>query len=139
MKKNEINGNIASNQYGWGEYVLYKMYPKSRIAFDGRFETVYSLELHRAYFNLFSGKNGWRELLDKYNTDIALVQKGIPGTAEYLPSYGLLKQESDWVLVYEDDNSAVFIKTNEKNREILARYERNQLLITAQSVVSYFP
>ena len=44
MRQEGLAGNLLTD-YGWGQYVLWHLFPESRVAFDGRYRTVYPLPL----------------------------------------------------------------------------------------------
>jgi hypothetical protein len=98
-----IEGNIAINQFGYGEYLIFKLFPESRVAFDGRLRTVYPADIEQEYLNFMLGKKGWRILLEKYPTDIALLQKSTQ-------THSLLRDEPGWFLLHDGPYYALFLK-----------------------------
>ncbi len=108
IKNHNVKGNILPH-FEWGEYLMWSCYPDCRVAMDGRYENVYPDHVHQEYFDFLYGRDQWRVFLKKYPHDIVLLKAG---TRTAL----LMKQETDWRVVYGDQTSVVFMKTNHKNK-----------------------
>jgi len=87
--------------FNWGEYCLWRLYPRCLVAIDGRYETVYPEKVHREYFDFLMGREGWRSFLDQYPPDLILI--GIQSRV-----YGLLGRDSQWLQIYTDPSCALF-------------------------------
>jgi hypothetical protein len=99
-----LSGNLVTD-YGWGQFVLWHMHPESRVAFDGRYRTVYSSRLESEFLAFQSARPGLdprSAILDDYPTQLALVPVG-SGMERYLAS------RSDWRRVYGDEQASVFL------------------------------
>ena len=72
IKQHGLKGNILS-EFDWGEYLLWELYPDCKVAFDGRYETVYSKEVSLEFFNFLKGRGDWKVFLDKYPHDMILI------------------------------------------------------------------
>lgn len=55
--------------------------------------------------NFIFGVNDWDALLRQHWTDMALVK-------QHEPIYNLLKLTPDWLMLYEDSKSALFVNRN---------------------------
>jgi tetratricopeptide (TPR) repeat protein len=116
------------NEYTYGGYMLYAVYPKLQIFLDGRAEVFHRYEM-RDYIQLAGKKYlpnpEYKVFLDsflnKYEFDFAIIsiQKHLVmrrvGT--------LLMQDPSWALVYWDDDTEVFVRKNGKNDEIIKQLE----------------
>jgi hypothetical protein len=91
------------NEYHWGGYLIWKLYPSYRVYIDGRAD-VYGDEIIEDFFKAHDGEMGWREPLAKYGVRTVIVE---PNTA--LAS--LLRESSEWRNVFEDQKAAVFIRS----------------------------
>jgi len=100
IKTSGIQGNLAV-EFNWGEYVIWHLGPEIQVSVDGRRETVYSEEIYQDNLAFLFGEDGWSNLLDDYDTEIALI-------ARNGPAYHRIKTKDDWELIYEDDTSALF-------------------------------
>ncbi len=91
-------GNLF-NKYRWGGYLIWR---EVKVFVDGRAD-VYGRELIGDYLQVQRGEN-WKELLEKYKIEILLwPQKEILTT--------LLKESSEWQILYEDEIAIIFQKT----------------------------
>jgi hypothetical protein len=103
IEANRWQGNIIPN-FEWGEYVIWRTYPRCRVSMDGRLETVYSTELQREYFDFLHGRADWQIFLKKYAHDMVLIRKGSRTDS-------LMREQPDWRLAYEDRLSVIFLRT----------------------------
>lgn len=90
------------NAYGWGGYVIWKLYPQRRVFIDGRAD-VYGDALVEKYLSAENGERGWRATLDEYNVNAAMIRPDAPLAS-------LLEADAGWRKVYEDKQAAIFFK-----------------------------
>ena len=90
------------NDYGWGGYLIKRLYPAYRVYIDGRAD-VYGDAFMTETMRTFEGHIGWREPLDRLAVHTILIS---PDTA--LAS--LLRSDGEWQRVYEDDQAVIFTK-----------------------------
>jgi hypothetical protein len=105
LQDQQISGNLVTD-YGWGQFVIWHCFPQNRVAFDGRYRTVYSPELEKEFFALQRAgvdRPQTTPILDRHPTDIALVPAG-RSVDDYL------KQRSDFRCVYRDGQAAIFVR-----------------------------
>ena len=115
-----MSGNLLV-LFNWGSYALWKLYPQCRVAVDGRYEEVYSDDFidEVARFHYVGRGLSWMDLLNKYHSDIILIN------TEYEVYKYLLRLDS-WKIVYKDEISAVFIPARlKKNNWIIPDREYN--------------
>lgn len=101
LREHRPAGNLF-NTYGWGGYLIYSLYPEYRVFIDGRAD-VYGDELMEEYAQVSHVGARWREVLDRYQVAIALVEKAAPEAV-------LLESQPDWRLVYEGEVEKVFLR-----------------------------
>jgi hypothetical protein len=104
LKQSGVSGNLAT-QFEWGEYIIWHLGPQIKVSMDGRRETIYSTAIYRQYMDFHFGVNDWDALLRQHWTDLALVKK-------HKSVHNLLKLKSEWLMVYEDSKSALFVNRN---------------------------
>ena len=90
------------NRYGWGGYLIYRLYPEYRVYVDGRAD-VYGDHFLFQMVNTYDGRAGWREPLDRYGIRTALISPEVPLAS-------LLRDDRDWQKVYEDDLAVIFTR-----------------------------
>lgn len=94
-------GNIY-NSYGWGGYLIWKLYPEYRVFIDGRAD-VYGDQFIEDYLRIYRAEPGWKDQLDRRGVRLALVEPDAPIAAA-------LSQSPDWRRVYVDAHSIMFEK-----------------------------
>lgn len=99
MKAEKLAGNVF-NEFDWGEYITWNLYPECKVAIDGRYDTVYSVPFLKNYF------------------DPASCGIEIPKNSDFLllrpaRKIGAIK----WRKIYRDEISVLYTKrlTNKKN------------------------
>ena len=91
------------NEYTWGGYCIWQLYPKYQVFIDGRAE-VYFQKAFGDYDRLAHCAAGWGDLLDEWAIDTVLMPP-TSAIARALPTTG------EWHVVYQDDQ-AVILRRN---------------------------
>lgn len=90
------------NQFGWGGYVLYRLWPQQRVFIDGQTD-FYGEALTLDYVAVTYLREGWQEVLVRYAVDWALIGANEIALSEALQS------ELGWRILYAD-NTAVILR-----------------------------
>jgi hypothetical protein len=101
IEKQGLSGKILS-KFEWGEYLIWKLYPRCLVAFDGRYETVYPREVDQQYDALIYARPQWRLFLKTYPPDLILLDKR-------MPIVNLIRQEPHWRQIYADSGCVLFL------------------------------
>jgi hypothetical protein len=101
LKESGITGNLALGFLDWGGYVLWHTGPQIQVSIDGRQQWAYPESIYQENLLLMYGAGRWDSLLTRHPTDLALVYK-------QTAAYNLLRLYPGWVLVYQDETSALF-------------------------------
>jgi hypothetical protein len=96
-----LSGSLLVD-FNWGEYAIWTLYPRCRVAIDGRYETVYPDPVCRAYFDFLYARPDWRRFLEEFPPDLVLID---PRSQVY----PLLSADSAWRQVYADTGCALFV------------------------------
>lgn len=102
LREQGFHGNMLV-PFVEGAYVSWKLYPALRVSIDGRYEAAYPPRLLEEHIAFYDGHPGWRELLDRYPTDLALIPRRRPVAP-------LMRARSGWTRVYEDDAYEVYAR-----------------------------
>jgi len=125
MKAHHLRGNVLVN-FNWGEYFIWQE-PESRVFIDGRNDSVYAPAILDQYLNFYFGRDGAREVLDRYRHDFVLV----PPKSK---ADGIIAKTAGWQLLYQDGDAALFGRSN------LAAAQSGGAVVTATaSRAQYFP
>jgi hypothetical protein len=83
---------LTSDQ--WADYLIFELYPRQRVFFDGRSD-FFGPMLGADYRALMSADRSWRDLVDRYQFQLALLPHDWPLST-------VLEREPGWRRVYED-------------------------------------
>jgi hypothetical protein len=126
IKKAGLAGTLY-NPNGWGGYLIYHLYPDvspfidTRSYLHGEDHVLAAMMIQYQY-------PGFEKLLNQYAFDILLFKKmyGITRPFDY----------PNWVLLFEDPNSAMYLKKNDRNVENLGKitdyFEKKRIPFDAQ-------
>jgi hypothetical protein len=92
------------NDYVWGGYLLWKLYPKRKVFIDGRAEVYYASGAFDDEMVLHNAENGWQEVLDRRQIDVIL-------TARNDTLANALNRSPDWQRVFMGPAEAVYLRT----------------------------
>jgi len=84
----------------WGDFLIYKLYPRGRVFIDGRSD-FYGSKFCQKYLDIVQVQYKWQQFLNEYGVDTVLL----PTDA---PLAGALKESSRWHVVYDDGAAIVF-------------------------------
>ena len=90
------------NDYGWGGYLIWSLYPDYRVSIDGR-AAVYGPRRFAEHLEVADVRPRWRSTLDRLDPRLAVVQARSPLVI-------VLKASSDWQVLYEDRIAVVLGK-----------------------------
>ena len=90
---------LTSDQ--WADYLIYRLYPQQRVFFDGRSD-FFGPAIGSDYRKLLAGERPWRELLDRYQFDLALLPR------DWALSTAL-EREPGWRQVYQDSVAVLYV------------------------------
>lgn len=125
--KRYLNGRMF-NDYTYGGYILYNVYPKLQVLIDGRADVYLCCEM-RDYMLLSIHKQEsdeeYKTFLDtfwnKYDISFAMIPTGKHNVMRKIAK--ILNNDPDWSLVFWDDESQVFVRHDGKNDEIIKELE----------------
>ena len=97
-------GTRMYNQYGWGGYLAYRLYPQpNRRVFIFGEAALMGDQLLNEYEHVQDIHPDWKQILDKYGVDYVIYNKGAP-----LPN--LLATQPDWTLAYQDSIAVIYVR-----------------------------
>jgi len=105
LKSEGISGRLVTD-YGWAQFAIWHLYPETRLAFDGRYRTIYPPQLEAEFLALQQAdrtKPKTTPMLDEYGTDIALFSID-SGPDRYLQT------RPDWTCILRDEQCALYLR-----------------------------
>jgi hypothetical protein len=107
--ENKLPGPVY-NTYLWGGYLIWRLGPERKIYCDGR---ALDPNRYREYLSSTIGVQSatpyWKEIFRKNGINTAIVQMKEDG-GQMNPLASSLYRDSDWKLVFSQDNAAVFVR-----------------------------
>jgi hypothetical protein len=94
------NGARLFNDFNWGGFLIYRLFPGARVSIDGRTQ-VYGKELLHAYVRSQYLLAGWDRFLEDCHPDLVLW----PANG---PLANVLRRLPQWRIAFEDDVAVVF-------------------------------
>ncbi len=99
--REQLRGHRVLSTDQWGDYLIYRFYPDASVFIDGRSD-FYDPAVRNDYVDLLGAHWGWKQVLEKYRFDRALIPVSWSLAAA-------LKLNPDWRLLY-DDGTALFFE-----------------------------
>jgi len=99
--------NIRDHMFStdrWSGYLVYRLYPQTRLFIDDRHD-FYGEAFVKDYLKALGADLGWREVLDKNQITSVLIPPDVPLA-------NVLKESSDWKVVYDDGVAILFLRAN---------------------------
>lgn len=126
VKQTNLQGNMF-NEYGFGGYLLYYLYPQQKVFYDGRTdiylccEIPETLELARQkHLPDDKYRKVIDELFDKHKISYAIFKTEKSSLSRKISR--VLNNDPTWSLVFWDDYSQIFVKRDGKNSQIIDEY-----------------
>lgn len=107
------------NFYDWGGYLMWKLYPRYQVFVDGRNTSAETLEASNRIDNSW---NGWLEDFKHYNINAVITRTCYYDSGGPVPLVDSLAKDPDWALVYRDDIAVIFLRKDEKFRNIWGKF-----------------
>jgi len=117
----KIKGNMF-NEYGFGGYLIWRLYPEKMVFIDTRsLEPDVTFEYKVVAFALERTYLSWKDILKKYNISY-VVTRPLWQNGKIIPIVEKLLDSTDWVLIYSDHLSLIFLQNDPENLSIIKRY-----------------
>ena len=102
------------NDYDWGGYLIYALFPTQKVFIDGRMD-LYSSQVLSDYGHVVFLRPDWEEVLDRYKVDLVLIHKGSPLSV-------LLTSAPSWQRVFTGEVEDIFVRRPTGNSVELLKY-----------------
>jgi hypothetical protein len=110
MKEAGIEGPLF-NPVHWGGYVIFRAYPDYRVFVDGR---SLSNTVLRDTHTILNAGPGWERVLDSYGVKTIMIPVIAVRTGNVVPLAKALVWNSDWLLLFLQNDQAVFVRHREE-------------------------
>lgn len=126
IKRNELKGHMF-NEYGYGGYLLYNLYPEQKVYFDGRTDLYLCCEMQdtlKLAYQKNEPDSQYKKLLawlwDKNQISFVLIRTEKHIVLRKIAR--ILQNDPNWSLVFWDDNSQIFVRRDGKNDEVIEKF-----------------
>ena len=114
-----IPGTMFNNEE-FGDYIIYKAWPKYRVFFDGRSD-MYGAILGGEYLKVTRTLPGWQDVLKKHQVDWIFFNTGSTLSSA-------LNTNPAWQLIYSDPVASIFVRDKLEYQHLIAKYGRKDAL-----------
>ena len=104
LMKYKFEGKIMVD-FNVGAYLIWKRYPKIRIAIDSRYEAVYPASFFIEIYDLYYAKGEWQNTLSENKSDVMIVRND-------LPIANKMDTLDGWKKVYKDNTFSLYATQN---------------------------
>jgi tetratricopeptide (TPR) repeat protein len=119
LKEHNVQGKIF-NDYNFGGYLIWHLWPGIPVFIDGRTPTIYDQDFFWVYTSARQKKDIWKKVTERYGIDIVLIQDD--RDIGYAHIFHWLDDDDAWMLVAFDDVSNLYIKRASKFAELTKQY-----------------
>lgn len=126
IKDFQLKGNMF-NEYGYGGYLLYHLYPEQKVYMDGRTDLYLCCEMPDI-LELAAKKNlpdeEYKKVLDNLwqKNHISFVLMRVEKHVLLRKIARILQDDPEWSLVFWDDASVLFVRKDNQNDLIIAEF-----------------
>ena len=104
MKRGGLAGNVYLPLW-WGSYTTWELYPRIRVAIDGRNVSLYPTEVVRSNLEFYVRDDGDLSEPLRFASDYLLVPSDVPVLAQ-------LRMDSRWQRLFEDPDCVLFVRAD---------------------------
>ncbi|MBU0974423.1 hypothetical protein KKD03_01850 [Patescibacteria group bacterium] len=119
--KAKLSGPIFNN-YDLGGYLVYYLFPEQKVFVDNRPESYSEDFFKNEYIAAQENEEAWKTVSEKYNFETIYYFR--LDQTDWAQSF-LYRRVVDpnWTPVYVDSYILIFVKNNERNKDIIKKYE----------------
>jgi hypothetical protein len=121
LKGLPVRGNML-NDYGFGGYLIWTLYPEKKVFIDGRMldAAVYN-EYRAVTLTRQSQAHSWEDILRDYDISYVIVPP-LLHQGQIYPLVEKLYDSTEWVLIYNDHTSLIFLRDDPRNISLAKQY-----------------
>jgi hypothetical protein len=120
IRANGIEGQVF-NKYAYGAYLIHELFPGTRVFMDSR-NMVYGPALYKDYLDALREPEVTERVFATHHFDYVLVDHAFfPRRSEDAGLFEYLSKHDEWVLVYFDDTSVLYLRRSPAFARIIAR------------------
>ena len=131
LRAHELEGKLYTPLW-WGSYFTWELYPKIRVSMDGRNVTLFRPQDVTDNLIFYHEMDADLNIpfKDGREPDFLVV----PADTPVLPR---VREDSRWLLAYEDSSASLFVRNTASNRANVARWQGQPLSEEEQAIPRY--
>jgi hypothetical protein len=102
--QDRLSGSRLFTMDQWGDYILYKVWPRQKVFVDGRSD-FYGQAFGEEYISLMNADFKWDQIVKRYGFDLMLLPVNWPLAS-------VLKLSPEWRVVADDGTAILFERSN---------------------------
>jgi len=121
FKENKLAGPICNN-YDIGSYLIFHLYPQEKVFVDNRPEAYPDKFFQEVYVPMQEDDEVWKRVEKEY--DFNVIYFATSDATNWGQEF-LVKRVKDpeWAPVFADEYAIIFLRRNEKNKDLISRFE----------------
>lgn len=128
FKEEKLNGPIFNN-YDNGGYLIYCLYPEEKVFIDNRPEAYPKEFINEVYIPMQENGDKWGQMDQQYNFNAIFFHRH--DLTPWAQAFLILRiKDENWAPVFVDDYSIIFLKRNEKNKELIKKFELSKKMFS---------
>lgn len=132
IKTERPDGEIFNN-YTWGGYLIWSLYPDYKVFIDGRNLSQFVFQKYSA---VVSGSNKdkagtpeWKVILNEYKVNCIIIPAANIVGGGFTRLVRRLIEDTEWSFVYDDQKVLLFVRDTERNLDIIRKFSRPKMLV----------
>lgn len=113
---NQLPPNLY-NPIQYGSYFIFYLYPRYKVSLDGRWHTIYTDRYYAEVHSSIYDRRLLINFLEKFVIDTVVLDRSL----KYLDN------ESNWLLIYQDNEFNVFLRKAGRNDTIIEKFRNDRL------------
>lgn len=118
IKEYKPTGNMY-NEYNWGGYLIWRLYPDYKVFIDSR---TLDEKVNEEATTIVNGADGWKEPLYRYKINFIIHDACNIFYGDIWPFILKLMNDREWELVYMDGRALIFVRNIKENRRLIEKF-----------------
>jgi hypothetical protein len=120
IKKAKLEGPLFNN-YDIGSYLIYYLYPETKVFVDNRPEAYPAEFFRQTYIPMQQSDSVWKTQSEKFQFNAIVFYWH--DLTDWGQNFLIARsKDPDWVLIYQDSFSIIWVKRTEKNWKLITQY-----------------
>jgi hypothetical protein len=138
LQRSSLHGNMFNN-YTFGGYLLWRLYPERQVFIDGRGinQDIYNDWVAISSASLEVGRSGnkkYEDLLDQYNIDFVIHPPSQLFSGRITALVKFLLNKPEWIPIYVDAQAYILVRDTVKNQQVIEDFAQDKRLFVEKII-----